>query len=54
MHRPADLPDQIGRGARGAAGRQQVVDDQDALPFLHRVLVNLERVGAVLERVALR
>ena len=48
---PAELLDQIGRGARRAAGGEQVVDDQHALPLLHGVLVDLERVGAVLELV---
>ena len=37
--------------ASGAAGREQVVDDQDPLAPADRVGVDLERVGAVLERV---
>ena len=53
MHVAAELLDQTGGGARRAAGREQIVDDQHALPCLDRVFVDLERVGAVLERVAL-
>ena len=34
VHFPAKAGDQVGRRARGAAGREQVVDDQDALPLL--------------------
>ena len=41
------------RGARGAARGEHVVDDEHPLPRLDRPLVNLERVGAVLERVVL-
>jgi hypothetical protein len=37
--------------ANRAAGGEQVVDDQDSLARPDGVLVDLERVGAVLERV---
>ena len=37
--------------AHGAAGREQVVDDEDPLAGLDGVAVDLEGVGAVLERV---
>src|SRR5262249_3626929 len=40
------------RRARGAAGREQVVDDQHLLSLVDRVAVHLEAVGAVFERVA--
>ena len=42
---------QLGRGLGGASGGQQIVHDQHALAFLDGVLVHLERVGAVFERV---
>ena len=42
---------QVDRAADRAAGRQEVVDDQDLLAGLDRVAVDLERVGAVLEGV---
>ena len=51
VHFPAEAGDQIGGRRRRAAGGEQVVDDQHALPLLHRVVVDLERVGPVLERV---
>ena len=51
VHFAAEPLDQIGGRARRAAGGEQVVDDQHPLPLLHRVVVDLERVGAVLEVV---
>ena len=39
------------RSGRRAARREQVVDHQHALALLQGVGVNLERVGAVLERI---
>ena len=50
MHRAAECGPARGR-LRRSAGGEQVVDDQHPLPLAHRVVVNLERVGAVLERV---
>src|SRR3954471_9976653 len=47
VNRAADLADQFSGGAGGAAGRQQIVDDQHALPFPDGVLVHFQRVGAV-------
>src|SRR6185503_8341099 len=44
---------EIDRGLRRPAGRQHVVDDQDAFLRGARVLVNLERILAVLEAVGL-
>ena len=43
--------DQLDRALDRAAGREQVVDDQDPLAGLDRVAVDLERVRAVLEGV---
>ena len=48
----AELLDQLHGRAHGAAGGEQVVYEKDALAGLDGVLVNLERVGAVLEVVA--
>src|SRR5262245_4353514 len=42
---------ELDRALDRATGREQVVDDQDALPGADRVSVDLERVRAVLERV---
>ena len=53
MHLPAQTPDEIGCRPRGAARRQQIVDDQHPLPFPHRIVVDLERIRAVLEIVGL-
>src|SRR5207302_1443396 len=44
--------DEPRRRRRRTAGGEQIVDDE-AAPLLDRVLVHLERVGAVLERVGL-
>src|SRR5207244_1511820 len=41
------------RRRRRAPGGEDVVDDENPLPRLHRVLVDLEHVGAVLEGVLL-
>src|SRR4051812_5302434 len=43
--------DELDRALDGAAGREEVVDDEDLLPRLDRVAVDLERVRAVLEGV---
>src|SRR6476660_7820688 len=43
--------DELDRAVDGAAGREEVVDDEDLLPCLDRVAVDLEGVRAVLERV---
>ena len=43
--------DELDRALDRAAGREQVVDDQDLLAGLDRVAVDLERVRAVLEGV---
>src|SRR5688572_32386955 len=48
---PTELLDQLHRGARRASGRQQVVHDQDPLPFGYGVAVHFEAIGAVLQRV---
>src|SRR4051812_46574420 len=47
----AEPLDKLDSRADGAAGREQVIDDQDALPRLDRVTVNLQRRGSVLQRV---
>src|SRR6185503_854453 len=51
VHFPTEAGHQLGGRARGAARGQQVVDDQHPLPLLHRIVVNLERIGAVLEGI---
>src|SRR5262245_29914862 len=38
------------RSARGTAGREHIVDDQDALAGQHAVPVYLELVGAIFQR----
>src|SRR5262245_15102666 len=48
---PAQLIDQAQRRRHRAAGGQEVVHHEDALPDLDRVLVDGERVSAVLELV---
>lgn len=50
-HRRRRFP-AIARPRHGAAGRQQVVDQHDALALLHGVLLDLDRVGAVFQRVS--
>ena len=50
---PAEPFDEAGRGRGGAAGRDHVVDDEHPLARVHGVAVDLEEVGAVLERVLL-
>src|SRR5579875_1698773 len=47
----AEALDELDGGLHGAAGGEQVVDDDDALAGTDGVLVNLQRVGAVLEVV---
>src|SRR5262249_50044973 len=47
------LPDQLDGGLRRAARRNQVVNDEDALPSLDGLLVDLDGIDAVLERVLL-
>src|SRR4051812_32962835 len=47
----ARLAREVDGGGGGAAGGEQVVDDDDALAFHDGVLVQLERVGTVLELV---
>jgi hypothetical protein len=47
----AELLDELDGGFHGAAGGEQVVDEDDALAGLDGVEVNLERVGAVFEIV---
>src|SRR6266704_1096439 len=53
-HLAAEPLHQAGRGARGPAGGQYVVDDQHALARRDRVRVDLEGGGPVLEAVLLR
>ena len=43
---------QVNRGASGPAGREHVIDNQDPLVLTAGVLVDLQRVGAVLQVVA--
>src|SRR4029453_6991198 len=43
--------DQLDRALHRATGRQQVIDDEHLLPRLDRIAMDLERVGAVLQRV---
>src|SRR5512142_1602549 len=47
-----ELLGEVDGGVGGTAGGQQVVHDDDALPALDGVLMHLEGVGAVLQRVA--
>ena len=47
----AELADGLGGGFHGAAGGEQVIDDDDLLPGLDGVQVDFQRVGAVLEVV---
>src|SRR5262245_46886925 len=50
-HLSPELLDKLARGARRTASRQQIVDDQNALSRVHRVVMDFERVGPVLEIV---
>ena len=50
-HFPAQLFHQLGRGQGGAAGGQQVIDDQDFLAGLDAVLVDFQGVAAVFQGV---
>src|SRR3546814_19939850 len=47
----AQAAHELDRAHHRPTSGQQVVDDEDSLPLLDRVLVDLERGGAVLERV---
>ena len=47
----AELLDELDGRVHGAAGGEQVVDDDDALAVLDGVEMDFERVGAVLEVV---
>src|SRR5215469_3461490 len=47
----AEALDELNRGLHGATGGEEVVDDDDALAGKDGVLVDLQRVGAVLEVV---
>ena len=42
---------ELRRRGRRASRRQHVVDNEDPLPFVHGILVDFERVGAVFEIV---
>ena len=53
MQLPSEVSHESRRGGGRAARRQHIVDDQDALPALDGIGVDLERVGAVLELVGL-
>ena len=50
-HLGAELAQKLHRALRGAAGRDQVVDQDDAVALLHRVLVHLHLVEAVFQRI---
>src|SRR2546428_5893947 len=51
-HAATAAPHQLDRGGGRAAGGEQVVDDEHAMVATDRVVVDLERVAAVLELVA--
>src|ERR1051325_7520786 len=42
---------EVGGGAGGAAGREHVVDDDDAVAAAECIVMDLQRVGAVLQDV---
>ena len=48
----AELLNEFHGGFHGAAGGEQVVDEDDALAALHGVEMDLEGVGAILEVIA--
>ena len=48
----ADLFEELHRRFRGAAGGDQIVDQNDALAFDQRVLVHFHFIDAVFQRVA--
>src|SRR5690606_7816470 len=52
-HLAAGTADELGGRFGGAAGGDQVVDDEDALTFADGILVDFDGVDAVLERVLL-
>ena len=45
--RSREFREQVDRRLRCAAGRDQIIDQQDALARLHRVAMDLDLVGAV-------
>src|SRR5699024_3695952 len=49
----AEALDEADGGFDGAAGGEEVVDDEDTLAWMDGIPVNLEGVGAVFERVFL-
>src|SRR5712671_1438775 len=52
VNHAAERLHEIAGRLRRPAGRQQVVHDQHSLPGCHRIVVDLEGVGPVLECVA--
>jgi len=46
-HFPTQFLDQPGRRQGGAAGGDKIIDDQDFLAFLDRILVDLDGIGPV-------
>src|SRR5262245_41241126 len=50
-HLSSGLLDQFAPGFHGAAGGEQVIDEQDAMPLRHAVDVNLQHGAAVLKIV---
>ena len=51
-HIGAELLEELYRCLRGAAGGDEIVDQDDPLAALHRILVHLHFVDAVFERIA--
>src|SRR5204862_7025201 len=49
--RGVESANEVRRGADGAAGGEQIVDDEHAIVRRQRVVVNLECVAAVFENV---
>jgi hypothetical protein len=47
------VPDQLRRRDRRSPRRYKIIDNQDALAFLHRICVDFDSVGAILERILL-
>lgn len=52
LHLAAEPPDQFHRGADSPPGGQQIVHHQHFIAGNNRILMNLEAVGAILQRVA--
>jgi len=50
-HLAPQLPYELGYGRRRSAGGEHIVDDQNAVPDLNRVAMDLERIGAVFELI---